>query len=61
LKDSVKRTLQVSTQAGIRALLVHAISDDAHDFYVNCGFHESPVNHMMLMITLAEASRMLQP
>ncbi len=61
LKDAVMRTLQVSTQAGIRALLVHAISEPAHDFYVSCGFRESPVNHMTLMITLAEASRTLHP
>lgn len=59
LKDAVMRTLQVSAQAGVRALLVHAISENAHDFYVSCGFHESPVNQMTLMITLQEASNVL--
>jgi len=59
LKDAILRTLTVAQQAGIRALLVHAISQEAHDYYVRCGFHESPVNHMTLMITLEEARRHL--
>jgi hypothetical protein len=43
---------------GIRALLVHAISDPAKGFYEKHGFRVSPVEPMTLMITLAEAKRM---
>jgi len=53
LKDAILRTLIVAEQAGIRALLVHALSEQAKRFYLQCGFHESPVNDMTLMITLA--------
>lgn len=60
LKDAVQRTVAASQHIGIRAILVHAISDEAHDYYIQCGFHESPVNSMTLMITLAEALRSLQ-
>jgi GNAT superfamily N-acetyltransferase len=55
LKDAILRTLAVAEQTGIRALLVHALSEEAKRFYLQCGFHESPVNDMTLMITLDEA------
>lgn len=55
LKDAIQRTLIVAEQAGIRALLVHALSDKAKSFYQRSGFHESPTNDMTLMITLDEA------
>lgn len=57
LKDAVMRALMVAEQAGIRALLVHALSEDAKRFYLQCGFHASPVNDMTLMITLDEARK----
>jgi GNAT superfamily N-acetyltransferase len=57
LRDAILRTLGVSKQAGIRALLVHALSDAAHKFYRQCGFVESPVDTMVLMITLKDAAR----
>jgi len=57
LKDAIQRTLIVAEQAGIRALLVHALSDKARSFYRHWGFHESPTNDMTLMITLDEARK----
>ena len=56
LKDAVQRTLAVSSQVGVRALLVHAISPAAKAFYLEHGFRESPSNPMLLMITLSEAA-----
>ena len=55
LKDAIQRTIIVAEQAGIRALLVHALSDKARSFYQHWGFQESPTNDMTLMITLDEA------
>lgn len=55
LKDAILRTLGVSQQAGIKALLVHALSDLARIFYLQCGFIESPLDPMVLMITLKDA------
>jgi predicted N-acetyltransferase YhbS len=57
LKDAIMRTLIAAEQAGIRALLVHALSAEAKRFYLQYGFHESPVNDMTLMITLHEARK----
>ncbi|MCK4674698.1 MAG: GNAT family N-acetyltransferase [Gammaproteobacteria bacterium] len=59
LKDAILRTLGVSKQAGIKALLVHALSDAAHKFYRQCGFIESPLDSMVLMITLKDAEQQL--
>ena len=57
LKDAIQRTIIVAEQAGIRALLVHALSDKARSFYRHWGFHESPTNDIILIITLDEARK----
>lgn len=60
LRDAVLRTLQAADLAGIRAMLVHAISEDAFRFYEKCGFTASPIEPMTLMITLEDAARALR-
>ena len=59
LRDAILRTLQAAEFGGIRAILVHAISDDAKRFYERHGFVESPVDPMTLMITIADAKKAL--
>ena len=59
LKDAILRTITVAKQAGIKALLVHALSDKARKFYLRCGFIESPLDPMILMITLKDAQHHL--
>ena len=55
LRDAVLRTLQAAEIAGIRAILVHAISERARQFYEDCGFIASPMDPLTLMITVVEA------
>ncbi len=57
LRDAVLRTLQAAEIAGVRAILVHAISERARQFYEDCGFIASPMDPMTLMITVAEAGK----
>lgn len=59
LRDAILRTLQAAEIAGIRAILVHAISERAKQFYEKWGFVASPVDPMTLMVTVAEAAEML--
>jgi GNAT superfamily N-acetyltransferase len=59
LRDAILRTMQAAAIAGIRTLLVHAISEDAKRFYQRCGFGESPLDPLTLMITMADAQRSL--
>jgi len=55
VRDAILRTLQAAEIVGIRAILVHAISEEAKLFYESCGFYPSPIDEMTLMITLKEA------
>jgi GNAT superfamily N-acetyltransferase len=57
LRDAVLRTLQAAEIAGVRAILVHAISERARKFYEGCGFIPSPMDPMTLIITVAEAGK----
>jgi GNAT superfamily N-acetyltransferase len=59
LRDAVLRTVQAAHIAGIRAILVQAISETAKRFYEAQGFITSPVDPLMLMITVAEATKIL--
>jgi len=59
LQDAVLRTIQVSEIAGVKALLVHAISDKAVEFYKKWGFHPSPVNPKTLFLSIRQAKKMI--
>ena len=52
LADAVKRTLQAADIAGVRAFVVHALSEEAKQFYERFGFQPSPTDPMDLMMTL---------
>jgi len=59
LRDAVLRTLQVAEIAGVRAILVSAISENARRFYERYGFISSPAHPLTLMITLMEAEKLI--
>lgn len=52
LRDAVNRAVAVSYNAGVRALLVHALNDQAKQFYEHYGFQVSPAHAMTLMLRL---------
>lgn len=55
LRDAIFRTLQAAEIAGIRAIIVHAISEEAKQFYEKCGFSVSPIDEMTLMVKVKDA------
>ena len=55
LQDAVNRAVSVSQNAGVRALLVHALDDKAKQFYLHYGFVESPLHPLTLMLPLHTA------
>lgn len=59
LRDAVLRTVQAAEIAGIRAILVHAISEPAKRFYEGCGFIASPIDPLTVVLTVAEAEKIL--
>jgi ribosomal protein S18 acetylase RimI-like enzyme len=54
LRDAILRTIQVSEIVGVKALLVHALSDPAVIFYESQGFYPSPTNSRTLFLPLSE-------
>lgn len=52
VRDAGLRVIQVAETIGIRGMLVHALSVEAREFYLRVGFEPSPLDPMMLMITL---------
>jgi GNAT superfamily N-acetyltransferase len=59
LRDAVLRTIHASEITGVRALLVHAISEEVKSFYQGLGFRESPVDPMIFAITIEVAKTSL--
>ena len=54
VKDAALRLIQAAGLVGIRGLVVHALSDNAKRFYEHIGFVSSPIDPMLLMITLTD-------
>lgn len=52
LRDAILRILQAAEIAGIKAILVHAISEDAKKFYLDRSFVLSPSDPMTLILPL---------
>ena len=61
LKDAVLRTYTISQKVGVKALLVHALTDSAKHFYKRFGFIESPIEEMTLFLPMQnEIGKLLQ-
>ena len=60
-QDAARRTLNAADAVGIRGMIVHAISEEAKAFYLRLGLDPSPVDPMMLMVTLADLRASLAP
>ncbi len=58
LRDAIARSVQVAEQIGVRAILVHALHDEARRFYTRYQFEPSPTDalHLLLLIKDAKAS-----
>ena len=60
LNDAIRRAMQAADIAGVTALLVHAISEQARRFYLSRGFIESPIQPMTLCLMLATVEQALR-
>jgi GNAT superfamily N-acetyltransferase len=58
-RDAVRRVVQAANAIGIRGIVVHAISEEARDFYLALGFEASPADPMILLVTLRDARALL--
>lgn len=55
LQDAMSRCVGISSNTGVRAMLVHALNQRAKEFYEYYGFKASPVNPMTLMLRIKPA------
>lgn len=60
-QDAARRVMHAADVIGIRALLVHAISEEAKAFYLRLGLEPSPLEPMTMMVTLADLRVSLEP
>lgn len=60
LQDAIMRTVSISDQAGIRALLTHPIDAKADAFYRRFGFESTPTHDRQLILLLKDARRLTQ-
>jgi GNAT superfamily N-acetyltransferase len=59
LRDAMLRTFAASETIGVRAMLVHAIDDEARSFYLRHGLEASPTDPLHLMILVKDIAAAL--
>lgn len=59
LRDAVIRTVNISLEVGVRAILTHPIDEAAANFYLKYGFEPSPISPNQIMILLKDARKAL--
>ena len=59
LRDAMLRTLSSSETVGVRAMVVHAIDDEACGFYLRHGLEPSPTDPMHMMMLIKDIARTL--
>jgi len=52
VRDALLRTLRIAGEAGVRAMLVHALHERAAGFYSRLGFARSPFDPLVLFLGL---------
>ena len=55
LRDAIGRCVQVADVIGVRAILVHALHDEARAFYAHFQFEPSPTDPLHLMLLMKDA------
>lgn len=60
LRDAILRAVQASEIIGVRALLVHALSDTARAFYAHFDFEPSPTDPLHLLLLMKDALAAVQ-
>lgn len=60
LKDALARIAQAADIVGARAVLVHAIDDEARRFYQHFGFEPSPIQELQLMLLMKDLRKALK-
>lgn len=60
LRDALRRIAQAADVVGARAVLVHAIDEQAKKFYEHFDFEPSPVHDLQLMLLMNDLRKTLE-
>jgi len=55
LRDAIARSVQAADIVGVRALLVHALHEQAREFYMHFDFEPSPTDSLHLLLLMKDA------
>lgn len=55
LRDAITRSVQAADLIGVRAMLVHALHDEARSFYRHFEFEPSPTDPLHLLLLIKDA------
>ncbi|MDQ1290052.1 MAG: hypothetical protein QG622_3618 [Actinomycetota bacterium] len=61
LRDAITRSVTAGEIIGVRAILVHALHDQARTFYLHFGFEPSPTHPLHLMLLMKDARALCEP
>lgn len=59
LRDAIIRTVAAAQFVGVRALLVHAVNEQAREFYAHFNFEPSPTDPLHLLLSIKDAQALL--
>jgi GNAT superfamily N-acetyltransferase len=59
-RDAAHRVLHAASAIGIRGVIVHAISEEARNFYIALGFDPCPADSTTLVVTLQDLRAALE-
>ena len=60
VRDALARVQAAAKQIGAAAILAHAVNERAKDFYLSCGFIESPLDPLTLMARVKDVTAELE-
>ena len=61
LRDAISRCVAVADVIGVRAILVHALHDQARAFYAHFDFAPSPTDPLHLLLLIKDARALIEP
>lgn len=59
LRDAILRVVRTAENVGVRALLVHALHEEAQDFYMHYDFEPSPTDELHLFLLVSDARSLI--
>lgn len=55
LRDAIERCVMVAERVAVRAILAHALHEEARDFYAHFDFEPSPTDPLDLLLVIKDA------